>query len=83
MKAVLDAALDPLTPSPLSYAIRILATDFLTTSTLSLDMGAHLLSAPILFTDTDGVTTAELEFTPVWSSEVAFNSCWQAALASP
>ena len=69
--------------SPGGYAVRIEATDALTTSVFTLDFAGQILSAPIMFTDHDGVTTAELDFVPVFSSDVTFMSCWGAALELP
>lgn len=82
MQDILDAALAQ-TVSPGAYAVRIKATDSLATSILQLDMAGHLLAPPVLFTDADGVTTAEMEFAPVFSSDATFLSCWGAVLTLP
>ena len=82
MQDILDAALAQ-TVSPGAYAVRIKATDSLATSILTLDMAGHLLAAPVLFTDNDGVSTVELDLTPVFSSDATFLSCWGASLVLP
>lgn len=82
MQDILDAALGQ-TVSPGNYAVRIRATDALTTSILTLDMAGTLLEAPILFTDSEGLTTAEMTFLPIYSSDATFLSCWGAALTLP
>jgi hypothetical protein len=82
MQDILDAALAQ-TVSPGAYAIRVRATDALTTSVLTLDHAGHLLAAPTLFTDVDGVTSVEMDFTPAFSDDADFLSCWGAALTLP
>jgi hypothetical protein len=82
MQDILDAALAQ-TITPGAYAIRIKATDALTTSILTLDHAGHLLAAPALFTDSDGVSTVEMDFTPAFSDDATFLSCWGASLVVP
>lgn len=82
MQDILNAALAN-TVIPGAYAIRIKATDALATSILTLDHAGHLLAAPNLFTDTDGITTVEMDFTPAFSDDATFLSCWGAGLTLP
>jgi hypothetical protein len=82
MQDILDAVLAQVV-APGGYAIRIKATDSLTTSILTLDNAGQLLEAPVLYTDNDGTTTVELAFTPVFSDDATFLSCWGAALVVP
>jgi hypothetical protein len=82
MQDILDAALGQ-EISPGAYAVRLRATDKLTTSVLTLDFAGHLLPAPTLYTENGGVITAEMDLTPVFSDDATFLSCWGASLVLP
>jgi len=64
------------TVSPVGYNIRI-AADGAGTAQLDMDFSGHLLEAPVMFTDKDGVTTAELNFSPAYSAEASMLSCYK------
>jgi len=74
-KAYLTAILAA-TVEPVGYNIRLMAAGGGTTN-LTMDFSGHLLEAPIMFTDQDGVTTAELTFSPAYSSQAAMLSCYK------
>jgi len=80
MKVIMDAALLQGT-SPASKLVEVKLTDTLTTSVLQLRHSGHLLAAPSHFTDTDGVTTVEMTFVPVY--DTVYVSCWGAILTLP
>lgn len=82
MQDILDAALAQ-TVSPGAYAVRLKATDSLATSILTLDFAGHLLAAPTLYTETEGIITAEMDFAPAFSDDATFLSCWGASLVLP
>lgn len=68
---------------PHGYMVRVKATDALATSVLTLDMAGDALTAPVMFTDVDGITTLELDLVAKFSDDVTFLSCWGAALTLP
>lgn len=68
---------------PHGYMVRIVATDALTTSILTLDNAGHALVAPDLFTNLDGITTLELDLAPAFTEDATFLSCWGASLDLP
>jgi len=74
-KAYLTAALAN-TVEPTGYNVRLMAAGGGTTN-LTMDFSGHLLETPIMFTDQDGVTTAELLFSPTYSAQAAMLSCFK------
>ena len=71
------------TVEPDGYNIRLKATGVGgTPPSLTMDFSGHLLEAPIMFTDQDGVTTAELNFAPAYSAEASMLSCYKFALVA-
>lgn len=74
-KAYLTAALAA-TAEPVGYNVRLMAAGSGTTN-LTMDFSGHLLETPIMFTDQDGVTTAELMFSPAYSAQAAMLSCFK------
>ena len=82
MLAILDAALAA-TLTPGGYNIQLRATDSLATTVFTLKMAGHLLNPPVMYTDADGMTTAELEFIPAYSAAATMLTCWMADIAYP
>ena len=74
-KALLTSALAA-TVEPVGYNVRLIAAGS-GTSNLTMDFSGQLLTAPIMFTDQDGVTTAELDFAPSYSAQAAMLSCFK------
>lgn len=74
-KAYLTAALAA-TVEPVGYNVRLMAAGGGTTN-LTMDFSGQLLTAPVMFTDQDGVTTAELDFAPSYSAQAAMLSCFK------
>ena len=74
-KAYLTAILAA-TVEPVGYNVRLMAAGGGTTN-LTMDFSGHLLASPIMFTDKEGVTTAELTFSPAYSAQAAMLSCYK------
>jgi hypothetical protein len=74
-KAYLTAALAN-TATATGYNVRLMAAGA-GTSNLTMDFSGDLLETPIMFTDQDGVTTAELMFSPTYSAQAAMLSCFK------
>lgn len=76
-KAYLTSML-AVTADPLGHNVRFNSTGG-GTSNLTLDFSGYLLEIPPLYTDNDGVTTFELNYTPAYSAQAAMLSCWKAS----
>jgi hypothetical protein len=76
-KAYLTAML-AVVADPLGHNVRFNSTGS-GTSNLTLDFSGYLLEIPQLFTDDDGVTTFELNYTAAYSAQGAMLSCWKAS----
>jgi hypothetical protein len=74
-KAYLTAILAA-TVEPVGYNIRLMAAGGGTTN-LTMDFSGHLLEAPLMFTDQDGVTTSEMTFSPAYSAQAGMLSCFK------
>lgn len=82
MQNILDAIIANDT-EPNAYAVRIRATDGLTTSVLTLDMAGDALVSPEMYTSDEGVTTLDLNLVSKFSDDASFLSCFGAALTLP
>ena len=80
VKAYLTAILAA-TVEPVGYNIRLASTGP-GTAVLTQDFAGQLLEAPSLFTESEGVTTAELNYAPVYSAQAAILSCWKFSLVA-
>jgi len=79
-KAYLTAILAA-TVEPVGYNIRLKATGG-GTAALTMDFSGHLCESPVMFTDKDGVTTAELNFLPAYSAQAEMLSCYKFSLVA-
>lgn len=74
-KAYLTAILAAVV-EPVGYNIRLMAAGS-GTSNLTMDFSGHLLVAPVMFTDQDGVTTLEANFAPAYSAQAGQLTCFK------
>ena len=71
LTAILAATLEPT-----GYNIR-LQSDGPATADLTQDFAGVLITPPVLYTEHEGTTTFELDFSPIYSSQAGILSCWK------
>jgi hypothetical protein len=64
------------TLEPTGYNIR-LQSDGPNTADLTQDFAGVLISPPVLYTEQEGVTTFEFDFSPIYSAQAGILSCWK------